>query len=381
MKKCWHTIEPDFKRLCDQFVSGNLDISSINGSFITLVPKKDSPLTVNDYRPISLLNSALKLLTKIIANRLQPVILSVVHANQYGFIKRRTIQDCLAWAYQFLYFCHKSKKELVIIKLDFEKAFDKVEHHTITSMFTTKGFSQTRVSWINQILTSSSSSVLLNGVPGKSFKCKRGVRQGDPLSPLLFVMTADVLQSIVNGAFRRNLIAHPISNNFAGDYPIVQYADDTLIIVLGDAAQLLLLKGLLRTFTDVTGLQVNFDKSFLVPMNMDDNRAAHLAATQECKVGEMPFTYLGLPLGTTKTTVDEFMPILTRIEKRLMGINKLLNYSARLLMVNSVLTALPTFYMCTLHISAAIIEQIDKYRKHELWDNGDINRNGTCLVA
>lgn len=114
---------------------------------------------------------------------------------------------------------------------------------------------------------------------------------------------------------------------------------------------------------------------------MDNNRASHLAATLGCKVGQMPFTYLGLPLGTTKPTVDEFMPILKRIEKRLMGINKLLNYSGRLLMVNSVLTALPTFYICTLHIPASIIEQIDNYRKHELWDNGDINRKGTCLVA
>lgn len=149
----------------------------------------------------------------------------------------------------------------------------------------------------------------------------------------------------------------------------------------GDAVQLLTLKGLLRTFADSTGLKVNYEKSFLVPLNMDENRANHLAATMGCKVGSMPFTYLGLPLGTTKPTVDEFMPILTRIERRLMGLNKLLSYSGRLLMVNSVLSSLPTFYMCTLKLPASIIDQIDKYRKHELWDNGYINRKGTCLVV
>lgn len=117
MKKCWQIIENDFKRMCAQFASGNLDLTSINGSFIVLIPKKDSPKIVNDYRPISLLNSALKLLAKLIANRLQQVILKVVHANQYGFIKGGTIQDCLAWAYQFLYLCHKSKKEIVILQL------------------------------------------------------------------------------------------------------------------------------------------------------------------------------------------------------------------------------------------------------------------------
>lgn len=207
------------------------------------------------------------------------------------------------------------------------------------------------------------------------------MRQGDPLSPLLFVMAANLLQTIVNEAYDRNLLLHPIHNNFAGKYPIVQYADDTLIIMPGDAVQLLTLKGQLRTFADSTGLKVNFEKYFLVPLNMDQDRAVHLAATMGCQVGTMPFTYLGLPLGTTKPSVTEFLPILTRIEKRMMGINKLLSYDGRLLMVNSVLSSLPTFYMCTLQLPASIIDQIDKYKKHELWDNGDINRKGSCLVA
>lgn len=79
-----------------------------------------------------------------------------------------------------------------------------------------------------------------------------------------------------------------------------------------------------------------------MPINMTQDRAVHLARTIGCKVGSIPFTYLGLPLGTTKPTVDEFIPILIRIEKRLMGLNKLLSYSRRLVMVNSLLTALPT---------------------------------------
>lgn len=77
--------------LCKDFEDGNLDISSINGSFITLIPKMDSPQGVNDFRPISLLNYSVKFLTKLLANRLQRVILSVIHENQYDFIKGRTI--------------------------------------------------------------------------------------------------------------------------------------------------------------------------------------------------------------------------------------------------------------------------------------------------
>jgi hypothetical protein len=85
-------------------------MQNINASHIVLVPKKDNPKRIGDFKPISLLNSSVKILTKLLANGLQKVILKIIHTNQYGFLKERSMQDCLAWAFEYPYLCKQSKK-------------------------------------------------------------------------------------------------------------------------------------------------------------------------------------------------------------------------------------------------------------------------------
>jgi hypothetical protein len=200
--------------------------------------------------------------------------------------------------------------------LDFAKAFDTIEHEAILQVMHHKGFNRKWLSWAREILSTGTSAILLNGIPGKQFECKRGVRQGDPISPLFYLFGSDLLQSAVNDLVTQGLLSVPINTN-EEDFPIVQYADDTLLILPADRQQLLALKETLNKFTLSTGLKINFDKSQMVPINVPSDLLAELGDVFGSQVGAMPFTYLGLPLGTTKPSITELSPLVCRLERKL----------------------------------------------------------------
>ena len=128
---------------------------------------------------------------------------------------------------------------------------------------------------------------------------------------------------------------------------MIQYADDTLIIMECCVTQLEILKEILNIFTLATGLKVNFNKFFMVPINLEEEKLDLLAASFNCAKGSLPFTYLGLPLGITKPKVEDFLPLVSKCERRLQAISMFLSQEGRLQMTNAVFTAMPMFQMGT----------------------------------
>jgi len=156
------------------------------------------------------------------------------------------------------------------------------------------------------LLTSSKTVVLVNGCTGPWFDCKRGLRQGDPISPYLFLLVADVLQKLIKGD---GIIQHSVQPSRPGT--VLQYVDDTLIVMHGNAATIEQLTTLLYQFSTATRLAINYSKSVLVPLRCVDILG--------CKREGSPQTYLGLPLSNSKLKLDAFNPLIPKEDKYLAG--------------------------------------------------------------
>jgi hypothetical protein len=176
---------------------------------------------------------------------------------------------------------------------------------------------------------------------------------------------------VVNDMLQEGRISLPIQNNDP-DFPIVQYADDTLIILKADLSQILALKEVLHKFTLSTGLKINYHKSSMVPINVPMDVLKELSEAFGCQIASLPFTYLGLPMGTTKPKINDLAPIVTRLERRLTSISSFLSQGARLQLVDSALSSMSTFFLCSLELPPGIIKQLDRILRQCLWrDNID----------
>ena len=152
------------------------------------------------------------------------------------------------------------------------------------------------------------------------------------------------------------------------DFPVVQYADDTIVIMPACPEQITVMKDILDTYAQSTGLHINYHKSVMIPINLSEEAAQSTAALSGCDIGKMPFTYLGLPLGTTRPTVQDLMPLVDRIERSLTANFMMMSYSGRTSVINSLLTSIATFSMCALKLPTKILDHIDKIRRHCLWN-------------
>nr|KYP35680.1 Putative ribonuclease H protein At1g65750 family [Cajanus cajan] len=230
------------------------------------------------------------------------------------------------------------------------------------------GFDDRWISWIKECLRSSSMSVLVNGSPTKEFNVQKGIRQGDPLAPLLFVLIAEGLTGLVREAIKKKLFSGVSVGSCKVPVDILQYVDDTIFIAEDNLENVKTLKVILRCFELSSGLKVNFAKSSLGGIGVDRETLISYAEQLHCKLSNIPFQYLGIPIGANPRRCTTWQPIIRKFSKKLSTWRaRTLSIAGRVCLINSVLTSLPLYFMSFYRMLRLVVKQITKLQRNFLW--------------
>jgi hypothetical protein len=286
-QKCWHVLEKDIMGFFDEFYAEGTFAGSLNATFVTLIPKKQNALNIRDFRPISLIGSVYKILAKVLANRLRKVLDGLVSESQNAFVGGRQTLDSVLIANECLDSRLKSHIPGVMCKLDIEKAYDHVNWDCLLHLLDRMGFGSKWKMWIRTCISTVRFSIMVNGSPSGFFGSSRGIRQGDPLSPLLFLLVMEVLSRMLSrmeeaGLIRGFKAGKPQEEGISISHLL--FADDTIVFCDADPEQLLHLRMVLSCFEAATGLGVNMSKSELVPVG-DVRNVSQLADILCCHIG------------------------------------------------------------------------------------------------
>jgi hypothetical protein len=213
-------------------------------------------------------------------------------------------------------------------------------------------------------------SVGANGEESNPFKTGKGLRQGDPLSPILFNLVADVLTKMLDKAAKENLIVGLLDQFRTGGVVSLQYADDTLLFSSCDISAIRNLKCVLMLFEQVYKMRINFHKSEWVPMNLDEEQIHAIAHVLSCHVGKFPIKYLGVPLHFEKLKREDLQPLVDKLLKRCAGWRgKLLAYSNRLTLIKSCLASILVYLLSFIKFLKWAIKLIETQMPHCQWND------------
>lgn len=334
----WHiTGSSIFKAVQHFFSIGNLFKAS-NVYFLALIPKINSPSS-SDYRPIRLLNFSYKIIWKILASRLSHILPSLISTNQAAFVKGRSIHQHIALAHELFQNLHyKTRGGSLCMQLDISKAFDKLSWTFLFKSLAFFGFSDNWIGLVKACVCSAKGLVLINRVPFGFFESSYGLRQGDLLSPYLFILAEEILNLNIHKLISSRLVL-PLSTVPKTPCHLF-YADEILLFLKGNKNGLLALKDILANYQFSSGQSINFGKSKLFIGKCSLRTKRQILSNTNLQDHPLFSTYLGAPLviGTPKR--QHFNHLVVRFLSKLSGWkSRLLSFTGRRILLRHVLSS------------------------------------------
>ncbi|XP_019431188.1 PREDICTED: uncharacterized protein LOC109338411 [Lupinus angustifolius] len=378
----WDIVGDDVCNSVQQFFNQGWILPNLNSNTVVLIPKHSEACTIEEFRPIALANFQFKIISKVIADRLASITSRIISPNQRGFIKDRSIYDCICLASEAINLLdHKVFGGNLAIKLDIKKAFDTMDWNFLLSTLHAFGFNAKFVNWISTILHSAKLSISVNGENVGFFSCKRGVRQGDPLSPLLFCIAEDVLSrgisklvlegklSTISGPRNLKICSHAF------------YADDILVFCKGIKREILALKHLLSDYGEASGQLTNPAKCRFYSGKISARKVASLNDALGFSAGCIPFNYLGVPIFKGKPRKIHLQSVADRILGKLATWKgHSLSIMGRVELVRSVIQSMLSY---SFHIYAwpnQLLKFVDTSIRNFIW-SGDTKIRKLVTVA
>jgi hypothetical protein len=380
-RACWDTVKDDLHAAINQiYLLDRRGLRRINTSLIALIPKLQGADSLQDFRPISLIHSLIKIFSKILATRLAPKLGDMIDPCQSAFVKSRCIQENYLYVQNTARFFHKTKKPSILLKLDLAKAFDSVAWPYLLDMLKARGFGARWREWIAMILATSSSQVIINGTASAFVRHRRGLRQGDPLSPFLFILAMDPFQRLLDLATSEGVLS-----KLPGRRTIIRaslYADDVALFINPSRRDAAMVRLVLDTFAGVTGLSTNLSKSSALPIRCGGFNLEEILQPLNVSVKSFPCKYLGMPLSLQQLRKGDYHALLERIDALLAAWKgNLISREGRLVLLKSVLSSMVIYMMTTHKFPMWVIEQIEKKCRAWFWRGEGSCNGGHCRVS
>ncbi|GJR98447.1 RNA-directed DNA polymerase, eukaryota, partial [Tanacetum coccineum] len=376
----WYLIDHDVYEAVRYFFIHNEIPIGCNSSFIALIPKIPDANLVKDFRPISLIGSLYKIIAKILTNRLVGVLGDIVNEVQSAFIADRQILDGPFILNEVLKWCKVKKKQALIFKVDFEKAYDSVRWDFLDEVLSKFGFGDKWRKWIQCCLRSSRGSIIVNGSPTEEFQFGRGLKQGDPLSPFLFILIMESLhlsfQRVVDvGMFQDIKLGASVNLSH------MFYADDAVFVGQWNDSNITTLVHVLECFYRVSGLKINMGKSKIMGVHVDNAKVSRAAVKLGCLILKAPFSYLGSIVGGDMNRLQTWNDIVDRVKRRLSKWKMTtLSIGGRLTLVKSVLGSMPIFHMAMFKVPSGVLRTLESIRSH-FFNGHDIQSKKVSWVS